>query len=363
MIPRYTRPEMAAIWDPQTRFRIWFEIEAHAADAHGRARRHSEGRRQENLGQGQERHFRRRAHRCDRARGQARRHRLPHASRRDRGTRGALRASGHDLLRRARHLLQRAAGARRRSADRRRRQAPRGAARGAPSSTRRTPTIGRSHGIHAEPTTFGVKLAYAYAEFFRAKRTAHLRRATEVATCAHFRARSARSRRSIRGWRRMSPRRWDSRSSRSRPRSSRATATPCISPRSGVVASSVERLATEIPPSAAHRGAGGRGVLLRGPEGLLRHAAQAQSGAVGERHRPCPHGARLCDAGAGERRALARARHLALLGRAHDRPGRHRDAGLRADAPRRPSSTSSWSIPPTCRRISTCSAAWCIPSG
>src|ERR1700745_2968815 len=33
MIPRYTRPELAAIWDPQTRFRIWFEIEAHASDA------------------------------------------------------------------------------------------------------------------------------------------------------------------------------------------------------------------------------------------------------------------------------------------------------------------------------------------
>src|SRR5437868_8749456 len=33
MIPRYTRPEMASIWQPQTRFRIWFEIEAHAADA------------------------------------------------------------------------------------------------------------------------------------------------------------------------------------------------------------------------------------------------------------------------------------------------------------------------------------------
>src|SRR5579872_2634154 len=33
MIPRYTRPDMAAIWSPQTRFRIWFEIEAHAADA------------------------------------------------------------------------------------------------------------------------------------------------------------------------------------------------------------------------------------------------------------------------------------------------------------------------------------------
>src|ERR1700730_6114729 len=33
MIPRYTRADMAAIWDPQTRYRIWFEIEAHAADA------------------------------------------------------------------------------------------------------------------------------------------------------------------------------------------------------------------------------------------------------------------------------------------------------------------------------------------
>ena len=33
MIPRYTRPEMAAIWEPETKFRIWFEIEAHACDA------------------------------------------------------------------------------------------------------------------------------------------------------------------------------------------------------------------------------------------------------------------------------------------------------------------------------------------
>ena len=33
MIPRYTRPEMAAIWEPAQRFRIWFEIEAHACDA------------------------------------------------------------------------------------------------------------------------------------------------------------------------------------------------------------------------------------------------------------------------------------------------------------------------------------------
>ncbi len=33
MIPRYTRPEMAAIWSPEQKFRIWFEIEAHALDA------------------------------------------------------------------------------------------------------------------------------------------------------------------------------------------------------------------------------------------------------------------------------------------------------------------------------------------
>jgi len=33
MIPRYARPEMMKIWEPATRFRIWFEIEAHAATA------------------------------------------------------------------------------------------------------------------------------------------------------------------------------------------------------------------------------------------------------------------------------------------------------------------------------------------
>ena len=46
-----------------------------------------------------------------------------------------------------------------------------------------TPTIGRSHGIHAEPTTFGLKLAQAYAEFARAKQRLIEARA-EVATCA-----------------------------------------------------------------------------------------------------------------------------------------------------------------------------------
>jgi adenylosuccinate lyase len=46
-----------------------------------------------------------------------------------------------------------------------------------------TPTIGRSHGIHAEPTTFGLKLAFAFAEFTRARQRLEAAR-SEVATCA-----------------------------------------------------------------------------------------------------------------------------------------------------------------------------------
>src|SRR5260221_9667292 len=47
-----------------------------------------------------------------------------------------------------------------------------------------TPTIGRSHGIHAEPTTFGLKLAQAYAEFARNRERLATAR-TGVATCAN----------------------------------------------------------------------------------------------------------------------------------------------------------------------------------
>lgn len=46
-----------------------------------------------------------------------------------------------------------------------------------------TPTIGRSHGIHAEPTTFGLKLAQAYAEFDRNKKRLEMAR-EDIATCA-----------------------------------------------------------------------------------------------------------------------------------------------------------------------------------
>ena len=52
MIPRYSRPEMTSIWDPETRFRIWFEIEAHAAAAMAGDRNRAQRIGTRNLGQG-----------------------------------------------------------------------------------------------------------------------------------------------------------------------------------------------------------------------------------------------------------------------------------------------------------------------
>ena len=112
MIPRYSRPEMVAIWSPRDQVPHLVRDRGACLRRAGRARRHPEGGRQDDLGKGQRRHLRRRAHRRDRARDQARRHRLPDPSGRDRRAGRALRAPGHDLVRRARHLPHRAAGAR-----------------------------------------------------------------------------------------------------------------------------------------------------------------------------------------------------------------------------------------------------------
>ena len=121
MIPRYSRPEMAAIWSPETRFRIWFEIEAHAADAMAE------------LGT-----IPKEAAATIRAKGKKAKFDIARIEEIERevkhdfvafpthlaeivGPRGAVRAPGDDLLRRARHLLQRAARSRSRHPDRRRR--------------------------------------------------------------------------------------------------------------------------------------------------------------------------------------------------------------------------------------------------
>src|ERR1700743_3735465 len=168
MIPRYTRPEMAAIWDPQTRFRIWFEIEAHASDALaelGIIPKDAAFTIWEKA-----------------------RHATFDVARIDE----IERETKHDVIAFLTHLaeivgpearfvhqgmtssdvldtclnvqLTRAADLLIADVDGLLRALKKRAFK-----FKRTPTIGRSHGIHAEPTTFGVKLASFYAEFARAR--------------------------------------------------------------------------------------------------------------------------------------------------------------------------------------------------
>ena len=119
MIPRYARPEMTAIWSPETKFRIWFEIEAHAADALAELGVIPKAAAAKVWEKGRHAQFDIDAYRRDRARGEARCHRVPDASFGDRRAGSALRASGHDVIGRARHLPVGAAAARRRYPDRR----------------------------------------------------------------------------------------------------------------------------------------------------------------------------------------------------------------------------------------------------
>ncbi len=182
MIPRYTRPEMAAIWSPETRFRIWFEIEAHAADAMAELGIIPKAAAAKIRAKGEKARF-------DPARIEA-----------------IEREVRHDVVAFLTHLaeivgpparflhqgmtssdvldtclnvqLVRAADLLVADVDKLNAALKRRA-----FEHKFTPTIGRSHGVHAEPTTFGLKLAYAYAEFERGK--ARLKAArSEVATCA-----------------------------------------------------------------------------------------------------------------------------------------------------------------------------------
>jgi adenylosuccinate lyase len=182
MIPRYSRPEMAAIWSPDTRFRIWFEIEAHAAAAMAE------------IGM-----IPREAATTIRERGDAARFDADKIDEIERVTK-------HDVIAFLTHLaefvgpdarfvhqgmtssdvldtclnvqLVRAADLLIGGVDR-----VLAALKKRAFEHKNTVTIGRSHGIHAEPTTFGVKLAQAHAEFARARSRLAAARA-EVATCA-----------------------------------------------------------------------------------------------------------------------------------------------------------------------------------
>ena len=84
----------------------------------------------------------------------------------------------------------------------------------------------------------------------------------------------------------------------------------------GVIASSVERLATEIRHLQRTEVLEAEEFFSEGQKGSSAMPHKRNPVLCEKPHRPRPHGARLCDPGAGERGAVARARYLALLGRA-----------------------------------------------
>jgi adenylosuccinate lyase len=173
---------MAAIWDPQTRYRIWFEIEAHAADAMAELGIIPKTAAKTIWEKGKNAKF-------DVARIDAIEREVKHdvvaflthlaeiVGPEARFVHQGMTSSdvldtcfNVQLVRAADILLADIDGLlaalKRRAIEH-----------------KMTPTIGRSHGIHAEPTTFGLKLAQAHAEFFRAKERLICAR-SEVATCA-----------------------------------------------------------------------------------------------------------------------------------------------------------------------------------
>ena len=135
------------------------------------------------------------------------------------------------------------------------------------------------------------------------------------------RARSGPSPTSTRTSRRRSAACSGSRPRRSPPRSSSATATPSSATTLAIVAASLEKVAIEIRVAPAHRDPGGGGAVRGGPEGLERHAPQAQPGRLRARERARPARADQRPGRAGERGPVARARHQPLLGRAGDPAG------------------------------------------
>ncbi len=182
MIPRYARAEMAALWSPETRYRIWFEIEAHAADAMAELGVIPKASAEAIWKLGGDATFD--ADRIDEIE----------------------RTTKHDVIAFLTHVseivgpearflhqgmtssdvldtclsvqLARAADMLMEDVD-----LVLAALKRRALEHKLTPTVGRSHGIHAEPTTFGLKLAGYYAEFQRAKERIAMAR-YEIATCA-----------------------------------------------------------------------------------------------------------------------------------------------------------------------------------
>ena len=182
MIPRYSRPEMVAIWSPETKFRIWFEIEAHACDALAEAGVIPTSAAKTIWEKGANATFD--VDRIDEIERETRHDVIaflthlaeivgPDARFVHQGMTSSdvLDTCFGVQLTRASDLLLADLDALLSVLERR------------AFEFKDTITIGRSHGIHAEPTTFGLKLAQAYTEFSRARDRLKAARA-EIAICA-----------------------------------------------------------------------------------------------------------------------------------------------------------------------------------
>ena len=182
MIPRYSRPEMTAIWSPETKFRIWFEIEAHAADAMAELGVVPKEAAKKIWEKGKAVQFD--VARIDAIEAEVKHDViafLTHVSEIV-GPEARFMHSGmtsSDVLDTCLNVqLTRAADILLKDID-----ALLAALKRRAFEHRMTPTVGRSHGIHAEPVTFGLKMAQAYAEFSRGRERLLAAR-KEVATCA-----------------------------------------------------------------------------------------------------------------------------------------------------------------------------------
>ncbi len=179
MVPRYSRPDMVAIWTPEARFKIWFEIEAHATDAlaelgvvpkEAAAAIWEKGAFEVDRIDEIERETK---HDVIAFLTNVAEHVGPEARFMHQGMTSSdvLDTCLAVQLAKASDILIADLDALLVVLERRARE------------HKMTPTIGRSHGIHAEPVTFGLKLAQAHAEF--ARNRARLVAAREdVATCA-----------------------------------------------------------------------------------------------------------------------------------------------------------------------------------
>ncbi len=182
MIPRYTRPEMAAIWEPQARFRIWFEIEAHATEALAELGVVPKEAAQAVWAKGRDATFD--VARIDEIEREVKHdviafltHLAEIVGPEARFVHQGMTSS--DVLDTCLNVqLMRAADLLLADIDK-----VLAALKRRAFEYKMTPVVGRSHGIHAEPTTFGLKLASAYAEFARGRERLVAAR-KEIATCA-----------------------------------------------------------------------------------------------------------------------------------------------------------------------------------